>query len=482
MVRGREWTGFEAAALQEAMRRSVRDFAALLGLETTTVANWRSGLGAVVPRSNTQAILDTTYQSRASDDDRARFEQIVAEGEVAWRDRHRSPRRATVVDDASRQADPLPSMSSPQIPTAQSFGSSVATTVERSLPASPGGAAHTEVTDMDRREVLRLSSVAATTLAIPSTIDWDRMWSTMVSRYGDAATLDECAAVNRSLWQLYGESETKASVFGAVRAHFALLIDGLHQSEPSDLRRRRHELAADVLQLAGEILMDGNHLGEAAHCYTLAGTFAANAQAYDLWACALTRHAYIGIIDNRFGEALPLVDQAAGIAARGDRLLPTTYWVASVRAQVLAGLGDAYASEQAFDMARGVFDLRATSAIGWLRFSGDRIDEEHAGCLIRLDRPDRAEDILTPLLDRPMSTRRRAGVLIDLAAAGALRDDPVQTVWYGGMAVDSARRTRSGYIGRRLGQLGQRLSGLRGDRHVDYFHQQITTLAASSRY
>ncbi len=42
MVRGREWTGFEAAALQEAMRKSVRDFAALLGVDTTTIANWRS--------------------------------------------------------------------------------------------------------------------------------------------------------------------------------------------------------------------------------------------------------------------------------------------------------------------------------------------------------------------------------------------------------------------------------------------------------
>lgn len=88
MVRGREWTGFEAVALQEAMRRSIRDFAALLGVDTTTITNWRSGLSAVTPRSNTQAILDTTLQRRASAEDRARFEQIVAEGEAAWRDRH----------------------------------------------------------------------------------------------------------------------------------------------------------------------------------------------------------------------------------------------------------------------------------------------------------------------------------------------------------------------------------------------------------
>ncbi|MBF6465715.1 hypothetical protein IU427_11090 [Nocardia beijingensis] len=91
MVRGRAWTGFEAVALQEAMRRSIRDFAALLGLESTTVNNWRTGLGSVRPRSRTQAILDTTLDLKATPEDRARFEQIVAEGEAAWRRRHQSP-------------------------------------------------------------------------------------------------------------------------------------------------------------------------------------------------------------------------------------------------------------------------------------------------------------------------------------------------------------------------------------------------------
>ncbi|QIS02576.1 hypothetical protein F5X71_09805 [Nocardia brasiliensis] len=88
MVRARRWTGFEAAALQEAMRHSIREYAAVLGVETTTITNWRSGLSSVTPRPATQAILDTTYQQRATPDDRARFDQIVAEGENAWRARH----------------------------------------------------------------------------------------------------------------------------------------------------------------------------------------------------------------------------------------------------------------------------------------------------------------------------------------------------------------------------------------------------------
>lgn len=71
------------------MRRSVRDFAGLLGVETTTVNNWRAGLSSVTPRSSTQSILDTTYAQRTTTEDRERFEQIVAEGEAAWRTRNR---------------------------------------------------------------------------------------------------------------------------------------------------------------------------------------------------------------------------------------------------------------------------------------------------------------------------------------------------------------------------------------------------------
>ncbi|WP_431957975.1 hypothetical protein [Nocardia lijiangensis] len=110
MIRGREWTGFEAVALQEAMRKSVREFAALLGVETTTVNNWRSGLSAVKPRSVTQAILDTTYAQHATPEDRARFDQIVAEGEAAWRRRHpASSREATASTKAVRPAPPISS-------------------------------------------------------------------------------------------------------------------------------------------------------------------------------------------------------------------------------------------------------------------------------------------------------------------------------------------------------------------------------------
>ncbi|GAB2725278.1 hypothetical protein [Nocardia thraciensis] len=96
MVLGRPWTGFEAVALQEATRKSVREFAAHLGVEMTTVANWRSGLSAVTPRPLTQELLDTLLV-QVDSEVRERFETILAEGEQALGLRRLPARRAAAV-------------------------------------------------------------------------------------------------------------------------------------------------------------------------------------------------------------------------------------------------------------------------------------------------------------------------------------------------------------------------------------------------
>lgn len=104
MIRGRGWTGFEAAALQEAMRKSNREFAALLGVETTTINNWRAGLSAVRPRSKVQEILDITLRRHTSEEDRARFDEMVAAGQGAWEEFRRSPRSSSPATPGTRPA------------------------------------------------------------------------------------------------------------------------------------------------------------------------------------------------------------------------------------------------------------------------------------------------------------------------------------------------------------------------------------------
>ncbi|AHH16464.1 hypothetical protein NONO_c16630 [Nocardia nova SH22a] len=479
MVRGRQWTGFEAAALQEAMRKSVRDFASLLGVEATTVVNWRGGLGRVRPRSNTQELLDTTLDQRATADDRARFDQILEEGEAAWRARHPiAPQRqmAPLTLNADDSTGPAADTS----PVTVAFRAEVTTsTVDEGRSAACVGDGFMEMTDMNRRELLRSLTIATTTLTTASAIDWARVRFAIASGRVDAATVEQYAHMNRLLWRDFSETEMKARLFNAVRGHLAAMVDGLRNSASGEVRGRQLELIADSLQLIGEIMLDSDHLADAAYCYALSGSFAAEANAHDLWACALTRHAYIGIIDSRFADVLPLAEEAAEVVRHGDTHLPTRFWIYSVRAQIQAGLGNQADCERSFESARGISGLAASPSLGWLRFTGGRLDEEEASCMVRLRKTESAERLLTPLLDHPLSIRRRGSVLVDLAAVGALRSDPVQTVWFGGTAADIARRTRSGYLARRLEQLRPHLEDLRQDRHVAHLEQQISTLTMS---
>jgi formylglycine-generating enzyme required for sulfatase activity len=74
-----KWTGRESRALREALRLSVRDFAAQLGVSDRAVSKWEAGGVDFVPRPDSQAILDTRL-AKASQDARARFALILGSG------------------------------------------------------------------------------------------------------------------------------------------------------------------------------------------------------------------------------------------------------------------------------------------------------------------------------------------------------------------------------------------------------------------
>jgi transcriptional regulator with XRE-family HTH domain/tetratricopeptide (TPR) repeat protein len=71
-----KWTGREARALREAMRMSVRDFASRLGISARAVSKWEAGGERMVPRPDSQSILDTVFET-APPNVRSRFEQLV---------------------------------------------------------------------------------------------------------------------------------------------------------------------------------------------------------------------------------------------------------------------------------------------------------------------------------------------------------------------------------------------------------------------
>ena len=70
------WTGREAKLLRGALRLSVRDFAARLGIGLRTVNKWEARQSDITPLPHMQEVLDTAL-ARASDEAKARFVAVA---------------------------------------------------------------------------------------------------------------------------------------------------------------------------------------------------------------------------------------------------------------------------------------------------------------------------------------------------------------------------------------------------------------------
>ncbi|MFF0722784.1 DUF5919 domain-containing protein [Micromonospora sp. NPDC003816] len=66
MTTVQRWTGLETRALRQALRLSIKDFSAYLGVAERTVSKWEAGQ-SVHPRPEMQAALDTVLDTSAED-------------------------------------------------------------------------------------------------------------------------------------------------------------------------------------------------------------------------------------------------------------------------------------------------------------------------------------------------------------------------------------------------------------------------------
>lgn len=339
----------------------------------------------------------------------------------------------------------------------------------------------TEIDDMKRRELLRIMTVAGTLLAISPVrdIDWDRFgYFADPSGKPDGQGLEDHAALISHLWQVFVLSRTKSVVFPLVLDQLDVLTNSLERPAGPEMYRRLCGLASSVLQLAGEIMFDGNKYTDAAYCYTLAATAGKEADMPDLWACALTRHAFIGVYERKFDKSLPMLELAGALALRGNNALSTRHWVAAVRAQAFAGLGDLSACQRELDAAEHVHDLRGDFQNGgWLRFDGSRLAEERGTCYVQLGRPDLAESALHDALSMNLTVRRRGGLMTDLAMLGAQRRDPDQIIKYADAAVDLVLQTGSGVIVRKLSALRPHLAPFLDSTEVRDLDGRISALS-----
>ncbi|MDQ4033809.1 MAG: hypothetical protein M3332_16835 [Actinomycetota bacterium] len=514
MTTVRRWTGLEAKLLREALRLSVRAFAAHLGVGTRTVNKWEARLADITLRPHMQEVLDTAL-ARSSDEAQARFAAVVPAG--APEAEASAPKTTAPVlggmlpvvvdgrlvfmsfDVAELVTSGLSAVLDELRYAVSDAGSSAdCPTIGEEFTGHGllGGISpvilcrgRQELSEIDesmiRREVLHLIGVAGALLVAQfgePHLDWERLeyFSNGTTRL-DTATIDDLGRIADYLWNVFAASKRKRSTLPLVRKQLDLLTDALRRPHGEDAHKRLCALAGDLFQLAGEIFFDCNQYTHAAHCYTLAAAASKEANLFDLWACAMTRHAFISVYERQFDASFHMLEFAAGLAQRGDSSLSTKQWVQAVRAQSLAGLGKLDGCQRALDEAEQV--NRLTGRVhtgGWLRFDGSRMAEERGACYVELRRPDLAEGALTQALSQDLAPRRRGNVLIDLAVIGVQRRDPEHLVRYAYAALDTAWQTKSGVICRKFHGLQAQLTPFLNDKHVSRLNEQITAVTRTS--
>ena len=342
-----------------------------------------------------------------------------------------------------------------------------------------GAGVHTD--DVNRRELLRLFSMTGATLALPAdSFDAERLQAVASGHSRpDTKVVDDLARLNDHLWHVYGLTTQKKSILPLARDQVAVLSDTLARTDQAE-RPRVCQLVSDAYQLIGEVFFDADQYADAAQCYLLASTAAQEAKAHNLWAAALTRHAFIAVYEQQYDKAVPMLDLASGIAFRGDPEMGIRYWVAAVRAEASAGTGDGLQCERDLDTAAGVVALaHLPRSVGWLRFDGSRLPEQHGTCMISLGHLDAAEIALTEALTHTTTARRRAGVFIDLALLSARRGDHQSVVTRLDEAIRAARATDSAFIARRLRAARAELAPLLHDPRIQRVDREISELSKS---
>ncbi|HEV3158089.1 MAG TPA: hypothetical protein VGZ00_12155 [Candidatus Baltobacteraceae bacterium] len=295
------------------------------------------------------------------------------------------------------------------------------------------------------------------------------------SRIDDAA-LDEYARLNASLWTEYCSATQKRTVFDQVRRQTQVLVRCLHESQRILHRERLMELLGSLLQLAGEIFFDANRYADALRTYSVATTACKETNSFDLFACALTRQAFVWIFERQFHEALAVLEFAEQLAQRGDPALSTRYWVSAVTAQTHAALGNQAECSSALDAADQVQLLSNQGTSGWLRFTEKRLAEERGTCFVKLGRSDDAEESLTQALVGVESPRRRGMILTDLALAAIQRKQVDSACAYGQAVVELARQSASGVVRTRLRELSRALSPFADAIEVRRLNDHISSL------
>lgn len=328
-----------------------------------------------------------------------------------------------------------------------------------------------------RRELLQLLTMAGGAL-LASEIDWDRIEASLTRPSQiDASLVNDLETITSNYWSLFIAASPKSAVLDGVLGQLKMHIQFLKEAQATRTHQRLCALASSMSQLAGEIFFDLHDHDTAQSCYVFAASSAKEAKAFDLWASALVRSSYLPIFEERYENAVPLLEHAEVLAQRGDPALPTRYWAAATSAEAESGLGNLKACQRAFERAHGVNALAGISP-AWVRFDASRLPALQGASYVRSEQPGLAEPILHQALRQSAKTsRRRAMILSDLALAALQQTDVGKACSYAEEVVTLTARSASGFLRNSVLKIQQQLTPFADVEEVRTLEQRVASLA-----
>ncbi len=398
------WTGREAKLLRQALRLSIRDFAAHLGVGTRTINKWEARQADITPLPYMQEVLDTAL-ARASDEAKARFAATT---------------RADVPDQESAQLSGPP-VRGVMLPVLINGRLMFMPVDADALPVAPL-VGHTDMESLER-----LASAARQ----PSRVD------PIAVEHLELAT-----QTHRSLYQGLSSVE----LIPAVTGHLQLTTLLLRGTQRPLLRRRLAAIAGETAGHAAWLFHDLGDQHSAARYYSAADVATREAGDPALDAYVRGFRSLVMGSQGQAREALGLARSAVEIAQR-SAAATTRSWLASLEARALALVGDTKSCFGALRRARTAMgQARREEDPAWMyEFDHARLLALTGACYGRLGKTAAAERTLREALEAlgPKRTRRRAEVLVDLARVRARQQNAEEATGLAGEALEIAVETGS---------------------------------------
>lgn len=285
------------------------------------------------------------------------------------------------------------------------------------------------------------------------------------------SAIDELERMTESFWRLC--ANTSLDLLGNLVEHFRTIIQLLKQVQTRDAAQRLCSLSGESAQILGKTLFDLHEYALAWSYYTFSLKAAQAAFNHELWAVGLGRMSLLLIYWNQSHEALPLLQEAQQLTIQSPRIL---CWLAAVRAEVYAHLGDSEACEAALSVAKM---LASQASLGEDRyatgFNPSRLAGYEGACFVRLHQPERALPALQQalsLLDS-QAIRRQSTLFTDMGIAHAQQGNVQIACQLAIQALAITTQTKSLNVLERVRQVRKELETWKDTEEVKDLERQL---------